>query len=649
MSLSVLSTQLSAPVEMCRIIRAPFFSPNTSADGFWYHSRATIMTGDLFGCMGNVLWAYPITQKSLFQAFRFRQYEDDWIERSVISYPPLDIDKDGAYDEKTYGNLFHNAYSILFDSFAPSGFVLPSNEREHFTRHSNFSGNLMTKSIRSPKWRTGLTIGYSSFDDVDRYYPVWSGLQVHSWSPFHVDYYDTLLSGWGSASPVDLIDFLDSFRSGQRSTFHGIGVASDGADTPCESVLTQLQYLIGADDSLEVTYHTACRNTQRPGSWEWDTRLYFKPHVFAPFVTPVLEEIYTLNGTQMDMTFTVYNYQCTSGGFRDTPTRFTDALSNNYSTAIPVSRPLTNLAGDFGKGWSNDIRDSNLLANIRSNFSDAITENWSHIIPSATFSTVDAIGKMEGSVNNNVLQTVVKIPDIVSALPRIGEAVRILGKLTARDLDGATLRDIFDLATSTHLQASFQWRPYYQLFTELWPKMALLLPSMLRDKHLTVGYGSFTFTINDDLGRERVTLVTRSKVVVDVTLSGLWSAGLTADALGLLPRLSRVWDLLPFTFVVNWFTGVGRILAGMESTGIQALAPSSYVHSYTLTSPFTEAELDALKASSTGSVPAGLKVYVRDKTHHPPFPRFSRFPFGVPTEFPSSGLIGSLLYQLFLS
>jgi hypothetical protein len=133
---------------------------------------------------------------------------------------------------------------------------------------------------------------------------------------------------------------------------------------------------------------------------------------------------------------------------------------------------------------------------------------------------------------------------------------------------------------------------------------------------------------------------------MDASPSGLLSAAVGLDALGLLPKASNLWDLLPFTFVVNWFTGVGEAIRRAEYAMFLATIPAYYVHSYTLSSPLSDDELDLLKMSSSISEPACLRVYVRDVTKRPPFPRDTRLGFGLPSGIPSLGSLGSLLYQL---
>jgi hypothetical protein len=264
-------------------------------------------------------------------------------------------------------------------------------------------------------------------------------------------------------------------------------------------------------------------------------------------------------------------------------------------------------------------------------------------------SAADASSKLEGSLENNVLQTVVKIPNLIAALPDVLAAVRILEKLVARKLDTATIRDILKLATSTNLQANFVWRPYKDLLIKFLPVMAKAMPSLLETKDLGVGYGSFSYEFLKEFGRERVSFTARTKIVLDVSTSGLASAILGLDSMGLLPMPSRLWDLLPFTFLVNWYTGIGRAIRREELSSVMNFLQLYCVHTYSFVSPFTLGELDRFKASSSDSKLAGLKVYFRDVSLYYPLQKSTRFAFNIPTGTPRWDIIGSLVYQLFLS
>jgi hypothetical protein len=65
-------------------------------------------------------------------------------------------------------------------------------------------------------------------------------------------------------------------------------------------------------------------------------------------------------------------------------------------------------------------------------------------------------------------------------------------------------------------------------------------------------------------------VVTRAKCFIDVTVSD--SALLTAAQLGLTDPLTLVWELVPFSFVADWFLPVGDYLRGLSGlTGLSYL------------------------------------------------------------------------------
>lgn len=277
---------------------------------------------------------------------------------------------------------------------------------------------------------------------------------------------------------------------------------------------------------------------------------------------------------------------------------------------------------------------------------DAISKEYSQIVPSSYFSTIDAFQSFEGYLGTNILQNLAKLPDILSALPQLGVALQTLKSLYRGDFSLLTLRKILDLSTSTILQANFQWAPFHRVLTNYLPKMYQMLIDF-RNSAKVIGYGSRTFKLSNVLSRETVDLTVRTKMVLDISPSGLLSGILGVDALGLLPKPSNVWDLIPFTFVVNWFTGVGEALRRAEYAAFMATCPGYYVHTYTITSPLTDAEYEALETSPSALDPVTLRVFIRDVSLYTPLPRDSKFGFGLPSKTPPFGVIGSLLYQLF--
>jgi len=651
MSLQIYTSERSAPVHVWRLFSdlRLWIDPSELTT-----SVAVVYCGDLFGGMPfSRLFAIPRPLEPVGGLYRLSTYSTDSVESLTLSSKPDTFKFSNGYDLAAYGDFFQNALTVLRNSFPYEKISLPSQENERFTRHSNLTGVLIPKVQPAPLLDSELvffTGGPYATHNLPGWIPIYNQGKVLSLGPLSLEF-----SGFPALSGLhtfNLIEMLDYFK------LNGSSVEMWGYDAApyvnrrevwrCET--SNLSYSLESDFSLEVTYHTYCYSMERSASWSWDTRVEVHPGSFSnPPVTPVVGSTYQARyGSDLEYTFSVLNFTALSGLDRVGPSQFTRSRTRNWFD-FQSSFPVSTFVDDFGKNWSRSYYLSKYLDSTKLNFFSAINDNWSDILPTSSFSTVDALGNLAGSVDNNVLQTVAKIPNISAALPDVQKAVKILGSLVKRDLSGATIRDILDLSTSTTLQASFVWRPYKDLLTKILPVFASILPVMLSDKHLQLGYGTFTYDFHKEFGRENVHLVTRTKVVVDVTLSGFWSAALSLDALGLLPRTSRVWDLIPFTFVVNWITGVNSMLDRLETLSIATCVPISYVHSYSLTSSFTGAELDALSASSAGNLEAGLKVYIRDISRYAPFPRSSRFPYGVPTSSPHWGVVASLLYQLFLS
>jgi hypothetical protein len=234
---------------------------------------------------------------------------------------------------------------------------------------------------------------------------------------------------------------------------------------------------------------------------------------------------------------------------------------------------------------------------------------------------------------------------MVAVIPDLIRAVSLVGDFLGEDLSFASIRKLLSVVTSSHLQAAFQIRPFIDLLQKQLPVMISTLSHLRLPTKTITTYGVFRHEFTNEFGRAQTTLLTRSKIVMDTSSAGLLSAVLGVDALGILPKASNLWDILPFTFVVNWFAGIGASIRRTEYSLLLATVPAYFVHSYTLTSPLSAAELDLLKMSSASPEPSSLRVYLRDVNLLSPVFRDTRFGFGIPTSLPSLGTLGSLLYQ----
>lgn len=588
----------------------------------------------LVRAMQERVWYVPTGSRSIGRYIGFvgSQQSDHELKLSVAPYGSNTVDE--KYDSDYYGSFFRNLQ--LFDSFLTGrAYNIPSHAKEKFVRHSTFSGDLVAKQVDIPLYsdesevfgdklyRLNTTRGYLTY-----------GFTVNSVEPF---VFTPITTYYGNALVWNFIDLLDILAKGPTRSF------SSASPYIHDRVMSGLEYVL-SKERLIVKYSMSSRNVSLGDVTTWDSELVI------PFVDPE-PTIQPLAGTTYypDWSYPVIfryrnGYITGYGGDPGASSGEYVGSGPNRTFSIMLSTP-----SPAGLAEEKDFVNVQLMLNngrFLEQFRKDVYEHWFDVTSSALFSTVDAFKAAEGSLNTNVLQNLAKIPSISNALPQITAAVKVLGRLAKRDLSFATLRDIMNLASSTTLQASFEWRPYIGIVNEYLPTMLSTMHSLGLKPGNAIGYGSFSAKLMNKLGRKEVTLKTRTKIVMDASPSGLLSAALGFDALGLLPKASNIWDLIPFTFVVNWFTGVGEGIRRAEYSLLLATIPAYYVHTYTLSSPLSVDELDLLKMSSSSLEAASLRLFHRDVSSYTPAPRDSQLGFGLPRELPPLGVLGALLYQL---
>jgi hypothetical protein len=571
----------------------------------------------------------PSTVRPVSRVIGFIGVPDSATDLKVSTRPEPFYDPNGTHDFLAYGSFLANL-QLFASSLGAPALVAPSSEGEHAMRHVTYSGELSAKQTDFPTYTDSLNF-YGTFVPCRNYHGmIYQFMTVNSVIPLDVTPY-----GWNGGGVVsfNILDFLDGLIGKEISNLSAV----DGQLT--NRVFSDLSYDL-SDSGLAIRYRMRTFNLVDGVNCEWvsSVRVTFvdPPGDISPVVGGSYSSRYTgtctfsFVGSILNTGQTDSDSQVGTGVYRSFP--------------LYLSQATTSISGEWDQisRCHRSLSDNRFLIPFR----DAVYQDFYDIATSSLFSTVDAFKMAEASLNTNVLQTLAKIPKIFDALPEIGKAVDLLGRLVKRDLRLSTFKEILDLATSTHLQAVFEWRPYYELLTRYIPQVLSTMDSIGDIRTNSIGYGSFSFKFTNEFGRKEVTLKTRTKIVMDASPSGLLSAAVGLDALGLLPKASNLWDLLPFTFVVNWFTGVGEAIRRAEYATFLASVPAYYVHTYTLSSPLSDDELDLLKMSSSISEPACLRIYVRDVTNRPPFPRDTRFGFGLPSGIPSVGSLGSLLYQL---
>jgi len=537
-----------------------------------------------------------------------------------------------GYDVKMYSSFLRNIQ--LFGAFLTGNSLKwPRPFGEHYCRHYTFSGEFITEQADVPFVTTsvdfyGYTIPVRSTDG--HLYDVCTVNSVH---PLSVTVTPTLTT----AHNCDVLMLLDELMKFEVTSEWALDGSHHWTRT-----MSNLQYEY-TSDSLRISYHMWALLHEGIIVDEWDSIITFRFLRSADASEPEVDQVFTSHlGTFTSARFEYLNattsYPYDDGG------RKSESCDLGHTFPICLSLPNPLVAGEEVRinVTVNDLLSSRFLDKFRVD----VEAKMYDITSSCIFSAADAFKSIEGSLGVNVLQDLQKIPSIVSALPQIKEGLDVLGKISRRDLSGSTFREILDLATSTKLQGDFQWRPFLGLFTDYLPRMLSTIRTIGLPSGRVVGYGSRSFRLHNVVGRAEVNLLTRTKIVMDSSSSGLLSASLGLDALGLLPKVSNLWDLIPFTFVVNWFSGIGEAMRRAEYSTIMASIPAYFVHSYLVTSPLTPFELEKLSLSSSSASPASMRLYFRDLTSYNPYVRDNGLGLGMPASLPPIGTLGSLLYQL---
>lgn len=641
MSLHIVSDRLHQPLKRGFGFRAQFVAP--SAPNF----PGMVAYNDLMSRVLSSAYFYVydgISTPCHTTGYIFQGY--DTKTDHLISFVPYSKKYDWFSDYQVYGQNFFARLGMFFEAFGLRSKRLPSVSSEHTCRHISFVGELTTQQHDFVQVTRGFqplaggrTYNIRTFDS-----DVMGGSLVLSASPLIIR---PVAWSLGPTKFWNVLDLLDILAEDGLSVIEQEGTSNYWN----HHMLSKVHYDVSSSGLL-VTYHMYSAGLTVGSIFEWDGAISVPFEDADCTITPVVGHT-DYPTTVGQVTYSYWNGTYSLSG--DPGLYPSSPLEYVYSSKSvnPVFKFYMSSCDDYDA--VDRFRSVSLTADKLSAgyalraFQQHCDAAFSDILPSNLFSSYEAFKQAEGYLGVNVLQNIAKLPSIASAIPNIREAVDILGRLVRRDLSLSTLKDIMSLASSTTLQYNFQWSPYKRLLDSYVPELIRTYRDLFSKDGITVGRGQYLADLGKEFGRDSVILTTRTKMVVDFTPLGVLSALLGVDALGILPKPSNIWDLIPFSFLANWFTGVGESMRRAEFGLIATTLAARYIHTYTLTSRMTDDELDSLSVSNSGRHEPYLKVYYRDISSYSPYPRDSRFGFGVPSGLPPMGSLGALLYQLVFS
>lgn len=331
---------------------------------------------------------------------------------------------------------------------------------------------------------------------------------------------------------------------------------------------------------------------------------------------------------------------------------FTSEVSNlDGNRAVPVVLLSDVVVSPAGELAPDPTRYERVLRGIP--FHARVRSARADIYSSASISTVSALEALEGGLTTNLIEQVSQLSGLPDYIPRLSNSLEILRSFKRGDIP-STIGGVIDLAAELRLRYAFSYAPDLDfLVTEL-PRVGSLVESLFGNgTEVVVARGDFDFQFpSGEFGRDFSTLTTRTKVVAKRDNDSVLAKVLGIDSLGLLPGPANTWDLIPLSFVLDWFTNVRDRIRSVESTALLiAMGPSYFVHSFKVESPFTPTELERLRVQPEyiQGVPFDtprLKWYVRQVSRYiPPF-REGRYDFFMPSRPPSWMTAGALAWKL---
>lgn len=273
---------------------------------------------------------------------------------------------------------------------------------------------------------------------------------------------------------------------------------------------------------------------------------------------------------------------------------------------------------------------------------------------SAFQSTSDALVQLESGLDTNLIEQISQLSELPDYLPRLVEAVRLVKSLAKLDVVGS-IRDLLDLVTSLRLRYSYAYAPDFDFLETELPRIGGLVERLLLNGPVTrIARGKFTWVFPEGtFGVPFSRLETRTKLVVPNEISPAILSAMGIRSLGLSPTPGNFWDLVPFSFVVDWFFDIGRRIREAENIALLSLTSPSYLcHTFRIVAPIPDEVMEtvplvAMSESNPDVYRPEWIWFLREISRTVPPPRTGRFDFDLPGRPPNLANMGSLLWQLF--
>jgi hypothetical protein len=307
-------------------------------------------------------------------------------------------------------------------------------------------------------------------------------------------------------------------------------------------------------------------------------------------------------------------------------------------------------------GWNPDINDyiHTESATDFQSFCDVARGMLRDTLPLCYFSSIDSINDHFSVMESNHIEFLSEINDVLRPLD--------LAKLVSRALHShhhtgiKLLLVILNILCDAELLYSFGIAPTLADAKDVARKGPVLVEKYKASnfyKPCTI-YGDKIFDVPEDLSGAfpNLKVLCRSKIRLAENSDSFLPYIMPFKSLGLLPTISNLWDLIPFSFVIDWFTNAGDAAKALENNLLLLAFDTVYcTNSISIIYTFTEDNqidygFETTNINSAPLVGAGYKLYYRFLTKSPVQLGPTRFPIFGDSGVPNWNVAGSLLFKL---
>lgn len=244
------------------------------------------------------------------------------------------------------------------------------------------------------------------------------------------------------------------------------------------------------------------------------------------------------------------------------------------------------------------------------NFHDRYGRRLPTYVGGCAASSKDALAQYTGGLENNYIETLSEIRQILGPLDTLKAAKVFL----TSNYRGGFLPFLKWLANA-RLAYAFGLIPTITAAQDLYENLGPFIDkfeSGYYTRSQTV-HGKWSQLLEDQQPFDNVVVTCRSKVRIRPNLDSFMPFIIAAEGVGLLPSLSRVWDLVPYSWLLDTFVDVGSVLDYADYSYFRMLFDIEYsVHSITVRNYYTSADASRFNFRNVDEAnPAHAKLYLR--------------------------------------